>query len=122
MVVCMDARLDTNELTGDTRRFYYFIRTAGSVLSEQEQEMLELAVANGVKLIVWTTHTDCAAERAAASEMQRRLYPALARAVDERDARLAEFLVRPAIAARLAKGTLAVKVVNIDTMTERMAP
>jgi len=122
LVVCMDARLDTNELTGDTRKYYYIIRTAGSVLSEREEEMLELAVQNGVKLIVWTTHTDCAAEHAASSQEQRQQYPALAKAVDERDARLVEFLARPVIAARIADGSLAVKLVNIDTMTERMIP
>ena len=32
MVVCMDGRLDTNELVGDTRHYYYVLRTAGSVL------------------------------------------------------------------------------------------
>ena len=42
LVVCMDARIDTNELTGDTRQLYYIIRTAGSVLSEREEEMLGL--------------------------------------------------------------------------------
>jgi hypothetical protein len=71
MVVCMDARIDTNELTGDTRKYYYVVRTAGSVLSEREMEMLELAVDNGVKVIVLTTHTDCAAERVASSEELR---------------------------------------------------
>ena len=65
VVACMDARLDTNELTGDTRRYYYIIRTAGSVMSEREEEMRELAVAGGVELIVLTTHSDCAAERVA---------------------------------------------------------
>lgn len=120
LVVCMDARLDTNELMGDTRRFYYVIRTAGSVLSQREEEMLELAVSNGVKLVVWTTHTDCAAERAAASAEMRQLYPALAEAVDERDARIEEFRNRPAIKSRLAAGTLAVKVVGIDTATDRL--
>ena len=59
----MDARIDTNELTGDTRHYYYVIRTAGSVLSEREEEMLELAVENGVELVVLTTHSDCAAEK-----------------------------------------------------------
>ena len=47
MLVCMDARIDTNELAGDTRHFYYIVRTAGSVMAEQEEDMLELAVANG---------------------------------------------------------------------------
>jgi carbonic anhydrase len=122
MVVCMDARLDTNELTGDTRRYYYFIRTAGSVLSEREQEMLELAVENGVKLIVLTTHSDCAAERVASQPETRERYPALSHAVDEREARFRELLARPAIASRIAEGKLLVKLINIDTMTEKMLP
>jgi hypothetical protein len=122
LVVCMDGRLDTNELTGDTRHYYYVIRTAGSVLSEREEEMLELAVENGVELVVLTTHSDCAAEKAAASPEQRKRYPALAQAVDERDARIREFLARPAIASSIAAGKLMVKLINIDTMTERMLP
>lgn len=122
LVVCMDARIDTNELTGDTRRYYYIIRTAGSVLAEKEEEMLELAVANGVELVVLTTHSDCAAEKVAASPEQRRRYPALARAVDERDDQIREFLARPAIAERIEAGTLIVKIVDIDTLTERLLP
>ena len=75
LVVCMDARIDTNELTGDTRHYYYIIRTAGSVLSEREEEMLELAVDYGVEWVVLTTHSDCAAEKAAATpEKQRFLW------------------------------------------------
>jgi len=119
LVVCMDARLDTNELTGDTRHYYYIIRTAGSVLSEREEEMLELAVENGVELVVFTKHSDCAAEKAAASPEKRERYPALAKAVDEREKRIEEFLARPAIAASIAAGKLAVKQLNIDTMTEK---
>lgn len=122
LVVCMDARIDTNELTGDTRRYYYIIRTAGSILSEREEEMLELAVANGVEVVVLTTHSDCAAEKAAASPELRQRYPALAEGVDEREDRIREFLARPPIAARIAEGKLAVKLINIDTMTEKMLP
>ncbi len=122
MVVCMDARIDTSELAGDTRRYYYVIRTAGSVLSEREEEMLELAAENGVKLILLTTHSDCAAEKAASTEESRKQYPALAQAVDERDERIREFLARPAIASRIESGELAVKLVNIDTMTDEMLP
>lgn len=120
LVVCMDARIDTNELTGDTRKYYYIIRTAGSVLDEKEAEMLELAVENGVKLIVLTTHSECAAEGAAANPALRARYPALTKAVDDREARIAELLARPAIAERIAKGELAVKRMNIDTMTEQL--
>ena len=120
MVVCMDARLDTNELTGDTRHYYYVIRTAGSVLSEKEEEMLELAVANGVELIMLSTHSDCAAEKAAASPAMRQHYPALVKAVDEREQRINELLARPAIASKISAGKLAVKRINIDTMTEKI--
>lgn len=122
LVVCMDARIDTNELTGDTRHYYYIVRTAGSILSEREEEMLELAVANGVELIVLTTHSDCAAEKVAASPEKRKLYPALAEGVDERDQRVKELLARPAIAEQIAAGKLLVKMINIDTMSERMLP
>jgi carbonic anhydrase len=122
IVACMDARIDTNELAGDTRKYYYVIRTAGSVLAEKEEEMLELAVENGVKVIVLTTHSDCAAERAAAVDELRQRLPALTRAVDEREMRIRELLARPAIQSRIADGRLLVKLVDIDTMTERMLP
>lgn len=121
MVVCMDARIDTNELVGDTRHYYYIIRTAGSVMSEREEEMLELAVASGVKLVLLTTHSDCAAERVAATGSLRQRYPALARAVDERESRVAGFLARPAIATAIGQRTLAVKRVVIDTRTDQLA-
>jgi hypothetical protein len=122
IVACMDARIDTNELAGDTRKYYYVLRTAGSVLAEKEEEMLELAVENGVKVIVLTTHTDCAAERAATVDALRQRLPALTRAVDEREMRIRELLARPAIQSRIADGRLLVKLVNIETMTERMLP
>jgi carbonic anhydrase len=121
LLVCMDARIDTNELTGDTRRAYSIVRTAGSVMSPKEEEMLELAVSNGVKVIVLTRHSDCAAERAARDPALRAQYPSLVSAIDERDARVAEFLARPAIAARIAAGTLMVKQLDIDTATEHLA-
>jgi carbonic anhydrase len=120
MLVCMDARIDTSELAGDTRRYYYVVRTAGSVLGVQEQEMLELAVQNGVKVIILTRHTDCAAEKAAADPEKRKAYPALTTAVDERDQRVAEFLARPVIADRIAKGELLVKNLTIDTTSDRL--
>lgn len=120
LLVCMDARIDTNELVGDTRRYYYVVRTAGSVMSEREEEMLELAVANGVKLVVLTTHSDCAAERVAASAELRPRFPALGRAVDERDSGVAKFLARPAIATAIAAGELAVKRVAIETLNDRL--
>lgn len=120
LVVCMDSRIDTNELVGDTRHYYYVIRTAGSVMSEREEEMLELAVHNGVKLVVLTTHTDCAAEKAAANPQSRASFPALAAAVDERELRVGEFLGRPRIAQAIAEGRLWVKRAAIETLTDRL--
>jgi len=122
MVVCMDARIDTVELTGDTRKYYYVLRTAGSVLDTKEIEMLELAIENGVKLIVLTTHSDCAAERVAASESLQRRFPVLSAAVLAREARISQMLARPAFAERIAQGVLAVKRVAIDTLTEQLRP
>lgn len=120
LVVCMDSRLDTNELLGDTRKYYYVIRTAGSVLAEKEEEMLELAVENGVKVVVLTTHSDCAAEKTAANPEKRAEYPKLVQAVDEREMRIHEFLARPKIASRIAAGKLLVRILDIDTFTERL--
>jgi carbonic anhydrase len=120
LVVCMDARIDTNELVGDTRRYFYVLRLAGSVMSEREEEMLELAVDNGVQLVVLTTHTECAAERVAADPQLRARYPSLASGVDEREARRAEFVARPDIAAHLRDGTLRVVTARIDTASGRL--
>jgi hypothetical protein len=120
LLVCMDARIDTNELTGDTRRNYYIVRTAGSVMGVPEEEMLELAVNNGVKVLVLTRHSDCAAEKAAKDPASREKYPELVKSVDERDERMKEFLARPAIAAKIASGDLLIKELLIDTSTERL--
>lgn len=122
LLVCMDARIDTNELVGDTRRYYYVVRTAGSVMSEREEEMLELAVLGGVQVIVLTTHTDCAAERAAAAPDLRARFPNLAAGVDERQSRVDEFLARPLIAERVRTGRLIVRHARIDTASGRMLP
>lgn len=122
LVTCMDARLDTNEIAGDTRHYYYILRLAGSVLSVKEEEMLELAVDNGVEVVVFTTHTDCAAEKAAKDPAKRLRYPELARAVDEREAHFEEFLSRPTIREKSANGHLLVKWMDLDTSTERVIP
>lgn len=120
LLLCMDARLDVSELTGDSRGYYYVVRTAGSVLGPAEQDMLELAVANGVKVVVLTRHTDCAAERAAHDPASAQRYPHLTKGVLEREARVREFLARPLIARRIEAGELLVKEVLIDTRTEHV--
>lgn len=122
IVACMDGRLDTNEIAGDTRRYYYVLRLAGSVLSVKEEEMLEFAVSNGTRVVVFTTHSDCAAEKMAADPARRPQFPELAKAIGERDARFAEFMARPLIRERIAHGELLVKRINLDTRTERASP
>jgi len=120
ILACMDARIDTSELVGDTRRYYYVVRTAGSVLSPAEQEMLELAVINGVQVILLTTHTDCAAEAAAANPEAREKFPALISLMDERERRIEEFMTRPVIRDAIAAGKLEIKRARIDTITDRL--
>lgn len=122
LVACMDGRLDTNEIAGDTRRYYYVVRLAGSVLSVKEEEMLELAVANGVKVVVFTTHTDCAAEKVARDQARSLEFPQLSAAVHEREARFREFLGRARIKEKVAAGELLVKWMDLDTQTERVMP
>jgi hypothetical protein len=120
ILACMDARIDTAELVGDTRRYYYIVRTAGSVLGPPEQEMLELAVLNGVKVLVLTSHSDCAAEAAAADPEKRAQFPALRDLMDSRTQRIHEFLERPTIRAAIDRGELEVKYGRIDTDTDRL--
>ena len=122
LVTCMDGRLDTNEIVGDTRRYYYVLRLAGSVLSPKEEEMLELAVDNGVEVVVFTTHTDCAAEKVARNPEQRAKYPNLVKAIDERESRFQEFLARPIIREKVNEGHLMVKWMDLDTRNERVEP
>lgn len=120
LLVCMDARIDTAELAGDTRHYYYVVRTAGSVMGPQESDMLELAVANGVKVVVLTRHSDCAAEKVAADPVKRAQFPSLSEAVDKRSEHVAAFLKRPLIAEKVAKGELMVKEMFIDTANEHL--
>lgn len=122
LVTCMDARLDTNEIAGDTRRYYYVLRLAGSALAPKDEEMLRLAVANGVKVVVFTTHTDCAAEKTAADPAKSQEYPELTRAVRERQARFDEFTGLPPIQEKIKANELMVKWVDLDTMNERVIP
>ena len=120
IVACMDGRIDTNELVGDTRRYYYVVRTAGSMLAAEEQEALELAVLNGVRVILLTTHTDCAAEAAASDPVMEAKFPALNALVDKRDKSIEEFLARPVIRESIDSGKLLVKRARIDTDEARL--
>lgn len=120
ILACMDARIDTSELIGDTRGYYYVVRTAGSVISPIEQDMLELAVLNGVEVVILTSHTDCAAEKAAQDETLKKQLPSLTQAVLHREAMETQFLKRPNIAKRIQEGKLLVVSAEINTHNEWM--
>jgi carbonic anhydrase len=120
VLACMDARIDTSELVGDTRRYYYIVRTAGSVLAPPEQEMLELAVLNGVKVLLLTSHSDCAAEAAASNPESREKFPALTELMDARVNHVKEFMERPVIREAIEKGELEIKLARIDTDSDRL--
>jgi carbonic anhydrase len=120
MLVCMDARLDPHDISGDSRHFYYVVRTAGSVMNLKEEEMLELAVLNGVKLVIISTHTDCAAEKVAKDPVKSLEFPQITKAIHEREYRIYEFMERPLIKERIKNGSLLVKKIRIRTDSEEL--
>ena len=91
-------------------------------MATEEEEMLDLAVANGVKVIVLTRHSDCAAEKVAKGPALREKYPALVARVEQRDEMVRGFVARPAIAQKSAEGELLVKELLIDTANESLRP
>lgn len=116
-VMCMDPRLDAHVVLGDTRDYYDVIRVPGTVLSTEVSESMELAVQeHGVRVILVTTHTDCAMERIAEGDKANR-YPVLSRGVARRVECLQEFAGRPSIAALKSAGDLAIVLLPIDTGT-----
>jgi hypothetical protein len=78
--------------------------------------MLELAVINGVKLILLTTHSDCAAEKVSKDETKYINFPNLSSAVRGREERFRELLQRPIIAGKVKSGDLLIHRLNIDTL------
>jgi hypothetical protein len=75
-----------------------------------------------VKLVVFTTHTDCAAEKVAKDGVMRASFPNLSKGIDEREARFREFLGRPLIQKKAAVNELLVKWMDLDTATEQVLP
>ena len=114
LLTCMDARIDTVELMGDTRRAYYTVRTAGSVLEPLQQGMFELAIENGVRIIFLTRHTDCSAEKLVFKEEASR-YPHLKNGVLSRKSQIQQFLRREMIYKKIKDGNLIVVEALIDT-------
>lgn len=114
ILLCMDARLHDDELTGDSRQLYYIIRTAGSVLPKVEQDMLELSIEKGVEVIVLTTHEDCSAEKASKDKVMSKKLPYLCDAVKSRQKDIQDFLARPSIKERIESGKLIIVYAHID--------
>lgn len=121
-IMCIDPRLDARVVVGDSRDYYDVLRLPGSVLSEEAIESIELSVReHDVKVVLFTTHTDCAMEAVAESEGAAN-YPALSRAVERREVMFQRLLDRPLIADRIAKGELLIERFVIDTENDRLLP
>ncbi|MCS7023332.1 MAG: hypothetical protein NZV14_00915 [Bryobacteraceae bacterium] len=122
IVMCMDPRLNSEVIVGDSRHYYDVVRLPGSVLSEDVIEAIELGVQeHRLKVVLLTTHTDCAMEKVAHSAAAKE-YPVLSLAVQRREEMFQRLLQRPAIASRLQAGTLLVRRFQIDTTTGRLLP
>jgi len=122
ILLCMDARLHDDELTGDSRQLYYIIRTAGSVLPNVEQDMLELSIEKGVEVVVLTTHEDCAAEKASKDKKMSKKLPFLCDAVKHRKKDIRDFLARPSIKEKVESGKLIIVNAHIDTTNGMLVP
>jgi hypothetical protein len=122
VVMCIDPRLDARVVVGDTRDQYDVVRIPGSVLSEEAIEAIELGVKeHRVKVVMFTTHTECAMEAVAHSHDAEH-FPALSQAVLKREEQYRALLARPLIAERIASGALIVKRFVIDTSNDRLLP
>jgi carbonic anhydrase len=84
--------------------------------------MMELAVLNGVRVIVLTTHTDCAAEAVAAAPEKREKFPEIVSLLDRREELVEQFKARPIIRDAIARGDLEIHRARIDTETDRLIP
>ncbi len=87
------------EVCADPRKNRVVITTLGSALPASVLDMLRVAVLEKkAKVIFYTTHTDCAAEKIARDAKLRAKYPLLANDVDCRFERLQQFVDDPEIA------------------------
>ena len=121
-VMCMDPRLNSEVVLGDSRGYYDVVRLPGSVLSNEMIEAIELGVKeHKVELVLFTTHTDCAMEKVAKSEAAEH-FPALSNAVHKREEMFQALLNRPLIAEHIKEGKLLVKRFRIETTTGKLLP
>jgi carbonic anhydrase len=118
IIMCIDPRLNSSRILGDTRGYYDVIRIPGSVITEEVAEAVELAVTkHETKLVMVITHTDCAMEHLAASDEGKHHYPLLAEGINNHAKRMQSLSHRPAILDRLQKQQLWVIEKRLDTKT-----
>ena len=116
-VMCMDPRLNSEVILGDSRGYYDVVRLPGSVLSDEMIEAIVLAVEeHGVELVLFTTHTDCAMEKVASSHEANR-FPGLSNLIHTREEKFEQLMKRPAIQERVKSGKLLVTRFRINTAT-----
>lgn len=121
-VMCMDPRINSEVVLGDSRHYYDVVRLPGSVLSTEVIEAIELGVKeHRLKVVLFTTHTDCAMEKVAHSESASE-FPSLSNAVHRREEMFQQLLQRPLIAEKIKSGSLIIKRYQIDTPTGQLTP
>lgn len=121
-VMCMDPRINSEVVLGDSRHYYDVVRLPGSVLSNEVIEAIELGVKeHRLKVVLFTTHTDCAMEKVAHSEAAHE-FPSLSNAVHKREEMYDHLLKRPLIAEKVRDGSLLIKRYQIDTPTGKLIP
>lgn len=120
IVACMDYRLDTDQILGNSRGEFYVIRKPGAALTNETIEEIFVALHRNPSIILVTTHSDCAMEKLAHTQEGPEKFPNLTAGVLNFKQRLAELQAMPEIQKRVAAGSLKIIMRHIDTQTERL--
>ena len=117
VITCMDPRIDTSAILGDSRGYFDRVQIPGAVLSAEVMETVRLAVtAHGVKFVMVLSHTDCAMEKIVCSE-DADSYPELRSNVLKRDQSFATLCSQKYVTERVRRDELVVVKALLHTNT-----
>lgn len=121
LVRCMDARFSGRETMGGLLGWCFDLGTPAGISPPLVLAGLEVAVlVRGVRLVIFSEHSDCAAKRTAADPAWGERAAALADEIARMGKRRQEFVERPAIATRIRAGELVVVAGWHDEETQRL--
>ncbi len=120
LVGCMDYRFSLQDVFGDTRHLYDFIRVPGVVLSDEVREGILLSVkGHGVSVVIVIEHTDwCAMQETSKSE-EASSYPLLSKAIGEQDANWNKLISVPYLKEKIDEGKLLIVRGELEKITGR---